>query len=392
MQEQLSAIIQNIKIILRAIKEGRAGKEAILDVQMSVGEVNRILYHVSQLKFQKDYDLNLVESDLEYINEAELLLDIWEQSLHRRAGTRTDAEFWDIYEYFKYVDINDIFQETLQKFMALPEGLRIEYFALPYRYTFLKNKIDYSCNDFSLIAQHVELMVNGIEKYKWLYERLADNRSKMILNGIIRYWFEFDLNKLSALCETTFSDYYDMDILECGENDVIVDLGAYTGDSILDYIYTYGKYQRIYAYEITPCTYQTLLQNISEYQNIIPLQKGVGSQKGKMFLDEDKQRGGNHLLDEGEIPVEVVTLDEDIKEPVTVIKMDIEGAEKDAILGAESHIRKEKPKLLISSYHIPEDIFEIPQLIHSIRGDYKFYMRFYGHGCLWPCDYVLFAV
>ena len=86
MQEQLSAIIQNIKIILRAIKEGRAGKEAILDVQMSVGEVNRILYHVSQLKFQKDYDLNLVESDLEYINEAELLLDIWEQSLHRRAG------------------------------------------------------------------------------------------------------------------------------------------------------------------------------------------------------------------------------------------------------------------------------------------------------------------
>ena len=179
MQEQLSAIIQNIKIILRAIKEGRAGKEAILDVQMSVGEVNRILYHVSQLKFQKDYDLNLVESDLEYINEAELLLDIWEQSLHRRAGTRTDAEFWDIYEYFKYVDINDIFQETLQKFMALPEGLRIEYFALPYRYTFLKNKIDYSCNDFSLIAQHVELMVNGIEKYKWLYEHMADNRSKM---------------------------------------------------------------------------------------------------------------------------------------------------------------------------------------------------------------------
>ena len=70
MQEQLSAIIQNIKIILRAIKEGRAGKEAILDVQMSVGEVNRILYHVSQLKFQKDYDLNLVESDLDYLPNA----------------------------------------------------------------------------------------------------------------------------------------------------------------------------------------------------------------------------------------------------------------------------------------------------------------------------------
>lgn len=51
-------------------------------------------------------------------------------------------------------------------------------------------------------------------------------------------------------------------------------------------------------------------------------------------------------------------------------------------------------KLLESEYfltHLPEDIFEIPQLISSIRDDYKFYMRFNGMG-LWPCDYVLFAV
>ncbi len=394
MQEwkQAKAVVQSIKTVINAVCQGRAGAEAVEDVRISAEELNLVLYHVRKLKFQKQYNLDIEKERFAYLDEAKVLTGLWENSIKKREKNRTDAEFWDIYEYFKYVDINDIFQETLQKFMALPEGLRIEYFALPYRYTFLKNKIDYSCNDFSLIAQHVELMVNGIEKYKWLYERLEDNRSKMVLNGVVRYWFEFDLSKLSALCETTFSDYYDMDILECGEEDVIVDVGAYTGDSVLEYIYTYGKYKKIYAYEITPCTYQTLLQNISGYQNIIPLQKGVGSQKGKMFLDEDKQRGGNCLLGEGEIPVEVVTLDEDIKEPVTVIKMDIEGAEKDAILGAESHIRKEKPKLLISSYHIPEDIFEIPQLIHSIRGDYKFYMRFYGHGCLWPCDYVLFAV
>ena len=71
--------------------------------------------------------------------------------------------------------------------------------------------------------------------------------------------------------------------------------------------------------------------------------------------------------------------------------MDIEGAEKDAIRGASSHIRSEKPRLLISTYHIPEDIFEIPRLISDMREDYRFYMRLNGRG-IWPCDYVLFAI
>ena len=98
------------------------------------------------------------------------------------------------------------------------------------------------------------------------------------------------------------------------------------------------------------------------------------------------------MVADGNVRIEVVSLDEDIKEPITIIKMDIEGAEKAALRGAYHHIKNEKPRLLISSYHMPEDIFEIPKLIHSIRDDYKFYMRFNGHNGLWPCDYVLFAI
>ena len=111
-----------------------------------------------------------------------------------------------------------------------------------------------------------------------------------------------------------------------------------------------------------------------------------------MYVNNDGNNAGNKLLSTGDTEVEVVTLDDDISEQISVIKMDIEGAEKDAILGAEYHIRNEKPKLLISAYHLPGDLFDIPCLINDIRDDYKFYIRFNGHGCLWPCDYVLFAV
>lgn len=389
---QIKSIIGTIKIIVNAMKQKQVGIEDILNVQETADEINKMLYHSNMLKFQKNYDLNNERDYFAYIGEIEALLVLWEESISHRTGKCIDRDFWDIYEYFKYVDKEIIYATTVEIFKNLPEKWRIEFLSLPHRYTFLTNKIDYTKGDFSLIRQHVDMMAQEVEKYRWLYEHLGDNRSKKVLNGIIQYWLTFNTSILHSLCETIFSDYYDPDILECDENDVMVDLGAYTGDSVSDYIHTYGTYKKIYAYEITPSTYQTLLQNVSKYSNVTALQKGVSSQAGTMYVDDVLHGAGNKLLDSGNTPVEVVTLDEDIQEPISVIKMDIEGAEKDALLGASGHIQQDKPKLVISSYHLPEDIFEVPFLIHSMRDDYKFYIRSNGYNGIWPCDYVLFAV
>ena len=62
----------------------------------------------------------------------------------------------------------------------------------------------------------------------------------------------------------------------------------------------------------------------------------------------------------------------------TFIKMDIEGAEYKALKGAERVIRKCHPKLAISVYHKPEDIFDIPSLILEYNSDYRFYLRHYS--------------
>jgi FkbM family methyltransferase len=392
--EQIQSIISDLKKVAKAMGRGReaVSVEGLKDVHDISVIINENLYHTQKLRFQGEYDL---ESEVGYDNYKKEILALagtYEQTLQRRAGNSTDVEFWNIYEYFKYVDIDDIYSRVVQHFKSLPEGLKIEYLALPNRYTFLKHHIDITEDDYSLIAEHVELMVNYVENYKWLYEHLEDYRSKNILNGIIRYWFDFDINRLYSLIETVFPDYYDSDIFQCDENDVMVDLGAYTGDSVESYINTYGRYRRIYAYEITPTTFDILKQRLGGYDNVVLRHKGAGRKNGKMFVNNDSISAGNRLLSEGDTEVEVVTLDEDIKEPVSVIKMDVEGAEKDAILGAQSHIKNERPRLLISAYHNPEDIFEIPYLINDIRDDYKFYLRFNGRGCLWPCDYVLFAV
>lgn len=56
------------------------------------------------------------------------------------------------------------------------------------------------------------------------------------------------------------------------------------------------------------------------------------------------------------------------------------------------YIINEKPKLLISAYHVPEDIFDILKLITDMRADYILYLRFDGEpGLIWSCDYVVYA-
>jgi FkbM family methyltransferase len=92
--------------------------------------------------------------------------------------------------------------------------------------------------------------------------------------------------------------------------------------------------------------------------------------------------GGQH--------VQVVAIDEVIKEKVTFIKMDIEGAELDALDGAKKIIARDKPKLAICVYHKSEDIVSIPQYLLELVPEYKFYLRHYSN--FYATETVLYAV
>ncbi len=318
------------------------------------------------------------------------LLNLWSISINRRAGLSIDADFWELYERFKYVDREVIIKDTISLFDSYPDEYKQIFVELPKRYTFLDGKIDVNLHDYSLIPIYVDMLKENVEEFKWIYNRLDDYRSKQILLRIVKFWFTFNIYDLGDLHENIFHDYYDLDLLKCETNSVFVDCGAYTGDSIVDFINVYGTdYKRIYGYEISAITMESLKKNMNGFPNIELRHKGVGSSKGEMYIEFDN--ASSKLSSEGKERIEVTTLDDDIEEPVDIIKMDIEGAEIDALRGAKNHITQGKPKLLICTYHKPDDIFKIPRLIEEMRNDYKFYLRFNGRG-IWPCDHVLFAV
>lgn len=250
--------------------------------------------------------------------------------------------------------------------------------------------IDPEEGDFQTLELRATVLKQKSYEFLWLYQRLEDYLSKYTLCAILKNWAILDCSDIAKV-KSIFPDYYEPDLFSDNKGDVFVDVGAYNGDSILQYIHMYGTdYKRIYAYEISSRSCAELERNLSDYHDIIIRHKGVGAVGGVMYLNETEYTTANHL-EEGKTggeSVEVVSLDEDIEETVTFVKMDIEGAEQGAILGLQKIIKRDHPKLAICTYHGYDDIWKIPFMIDSICPQYKFYFRHYG-GNLIPTEFVL---
>ena len=76
------------------------------------------------------------------------------------------------------------------------------------------------------------------------------------------------------------------------------------------------------------------------------------------------------------------------KEAVDYIKYDVEGAEREAIIGSQKTILSRRPALLVSAYHKSEDIFALPLQIHALRPDYKLYYRRYPYVPAWDLNLI----
>ena len=113
-----------------------------------------------------------------------------------------------------------------------------------------------------------------------------------------------------------------------------------------------------------------------KWKNVELIQGAVWDRKEKQTFCENN--AGSSIQKNGANNIECVTIDDTVKSEVTYIKMDVEGAELKALQGAKNVIQKYTPKLAISIYHNPEDIFEIPTCILDMVPDYDFWIRQYS--------------
>ena len=211
-----------------------------------------------------------------------------------------------------------------------------------------------------------------------LYNRLADSASRFAL-------VQFVTQKLTGTYHKQYSEktqYFDEDVYLPVENEVVVDCGAYTGDSFIDFIgflkdhgiASFGKY---FALEPDPGNYKTLCDTVKDIDNVETFCLGAFDKKCTLSFctGEDEH---SSVSEKGNAMIDVDTIDDLAgDEKVTFIKMDIEGSELNALYGARETILKNKPRLAICVYHRQEHLISIPKYILSLVPEYKLYLRSY---------------
>lgn len=219
-------------------------------------------------------------------------------------------------------------------------------------------------------------------------QMLEDRRSKDVFARIVELLKQgcFDF---SSVCS---GGMYFNDIFDFRDDEMLVDCGAYDGKSVVDFIFhVKGRYKKIYAFEPDIANYALCRRNLADLRDVLLMNCGLSDSEGDFWFD-NRGTQSSKIVDNGAdadlVKIHAVKLDSLINEPISLIKMDIEGAEYPAIRGAADIIIKYKPKLAISVYHNDDDLIRIPLLLHQLVPEYKFYLR---HHTTMYVDTVLYA-
>lgn len=207
-----------------------------------------------------------------------------------------------------------------------------------------------------------------------VYHLLADDLSKKVFSSILDFKISGDIKHLENITSTKLEIY--RNIIKPNLNEHYVDLGAYNGDTIKELLeITRNKYVRIYAMEPDRKNFKKLTKYISEKDHIYAYNNAAWCIDTQLPFSSKSGRQSS-LASMGTKYIESKSVDNmlDGKE-ATLIKMDVEGAEREALWGACQTISKYSPRLMVALYHRNEDIFELPLLVHKLNPKYKLYIR-----------------
>ena len=161
-----------------------------------------------------------------------------------------------------------------------------------------------------------------------------------------------------------------------------INCGSYNGDTIRSLNRHIGKIKALACFEPELANYALLDDYLTRdgariAEDIRVLPYGVYSRDVELFFASGNQFNSN-LSETGDISIQCVTIDRLLPDfAPSFINMDIEGAELEALKGAEQVIRRYTPDLAICIYHVMDHLWQIPDFLNRLNVGYKFYMRNY---------------
>jgi len=210
-----------------------------------------------------------------------------------------------------------------------------------------------------------------------LFTSLEDEPSRQTLLDVVRYRLTANTRIMQDYA-VHMQDQYFEPFLNLG-SDVFVDAGGFDGDTTEEFCRRYPDYLKVHLFEPSPRNMRAAKVRLAAYRDIIFHQAGLSDQVGGVTFDTEAGSASAVTSGPGE-EAAMTTLDLAVAEPVSVIKMDLEGWELTALAGCKQHIRKDRPKLAIAVYHRASDFRTVWRFARSLHPDYKVYLRHYTQG------------
>jgi FkbM family methyltransferase len=268
------------------------------------------------------------------------------------------------------------------------------------QYNVLLGMIDYGKLDFirslcphSPVVEYLDVVPGHMitqgfarehrQQLEQVYCLLEDEESRQVMEHYIMARLTGDVEPLCQYNRCA-PDTYDYALLSLTDTDVVVDGGAFTGDTITEMeSFLGGRLKHIYAFEPDEKNYELLCRGMGARENVTCFPYGLWNEKTTLRFGNEGTMGSK-ISEKAETTIRTVALDDLYASgemaDVTVIKMDIEGSELEALHGAEKLIEACNPKLAICIYHKNEDIINIPMYLSQRFGyTYKFYLRHHSN-------------
>jgi FkbM family methyltransferase len=217
------------------------------------------------------------------------------------------------------------------------------------------------------------------------FELWADEASRLEYLGQIAWRCTLEPSALpphSPVEET----YFPSDLFELTEEEVMVDCGAFDGDSIRAFLQRVGdSFQAAIGLEPDPLNrkrFEKWRESLPGRQakKITLLPYATGDIRETLSFAATGTAAS--AIGSGQVKVECLPLDESVgKFAPSFIKMDIEGAEPATIRGAKAIISENQPVLAVCLYHAQEHLWQIPFLIQSLNQNYRLFLRRYSDEC-----------
>lgn len=352
---------------------GRINVDWIKDLENRTKEMDIFLFGAG---IRAENFLNLLPEKSPLINKIKGIID--------NSESKWGQKFLNYYEIYPphFLEKN-----ALNIFIIITSGHYIEIRnQLLMDYKLNEENIYYSLR-YMIDEQYKNWQISDIyhDEIDKLKLNLADEKSRSILENIIA-------NRNNNIFDYSFikeeNQYFPQDIFVFDKNEVFIDGGGYDGDTIEEFINKTTNFNKIYSFEPGKISFNIIDKKFSSDERIVCFNLGLWNKEDKLFFEDNGIDLGNKLSEKGELEIEVNSIDNLLKEKVTFIKLDIEGAEFEALQGAKNIIQKFKPKLAICIYHKYDDLWKIPNYIKELVPEYKLYIR---HHSLVNSDTVLYA-